>query len=68
MTLDIRKLDAAAADFETQLKAALAWDELADAGVTARVQEIIADVRSRGDAALLHWTATFDRLSVDSMD
>ncbi|HHX83181.1 MAG TPA: histidinol dehydrogenase [Pseudomonadaceae bacterium] len=68
MTLDIRKLDAAAADFETQLKAALAWDELADAGVTARVQEIIADVRTRGDAALLHWTATFDRLSVDSMD
>jgi len=31
------------------------------------VQEIIDDVRARGDEALLHWTRTFDRLDVADM-
>lgn len=62
MSLMIRKLQAAAPDFRAALKAALAWESLSDAGVNERVQQIIDDVRARGDAAVLHWTNTFDRL------
>lgn len=62
MSLTIRKLQASAPDFRRTLKAALAWEALSDASVNARVQQIIDDVRQRGDAAVLHWTNTFDRL------
>jgi histidinol dehydrogenase len=62
MTLNIRRLQANAPDFRSRLRTALAWENLADTGITARVQEIIKDVQKRGDAAVLHWTNTFDRL------
>jgi histidinol dehydrogenase len=62
MSLTIRRLQASAPDFATRLKAALAWESLSDATVNSRVQEIIDDVRARGDAAVLHWTNAFDRL------
>jgi histidinol dehydrogenase len=64
MTLKIPKLKANAADFRSALQQALAWENLSDAGAAARVQEIVADVRLRGDAAVVHWTNTFDRLAV----
>lgn len=64
MTLKIRKLDARAANFRSALQQALAWENLSDASVASRVDEIIADVRQRGDAAVVHWTNTFDRLAV----
>jgi histidinol dehydrogenase len=67
MSVTIRKLQAAAPAFRQQLKAALAWDALSDAGVNERVQQIIDDVRARGDAAVLHWTNTFDRLGADDI-
>jgi len=67
MTLKIRRLQANAPDFRQRLRAALAWENLADSNVTARVQEIIADVQVRGDAAVLHWTNTFDRLDATDM-
>ncbi len=62
MTLKIHKLNAKAADFRSELQHALAWENLSDAGVAARVQEILADVQQRGDTAVLHWTNTFDKL------
>lgn len=64
MTLKIRKLDATADNFRSALQQALAWENLSDANVASRVDEIIADVRQRGDDAVLHWTNTFDRLNV----
>lgn len=67
MSIAIKRLKTADAGFDRDLRAALAWDELADAEVTSRVQAIIADVRERGDGAVLHWTATFDRLQVASV-
>jgi histidinol dehydrogenase len=67
MSLTIRKLRASTSDFRQQLKAALAWEALSDKSVNLRVQEIIDDVRARGDEALLHWTRTFDRLDVADM-
>ena len=58
----IRRLDSRAADFQTALDDLLAWESVADADVQATVQRIVDDVRQRGDAALLEYTARFDRL------
>ena len=66
MSMNIKRLNSADAGFDEALRAALAWDEQADAEVAGRVQAIIADVRARGDAALLEWTAKFDRLQAAS--
>ncbi len=57
----IRRLSTAAADFGAQLDALLAWDAAADAQVQQTVHAIIADIRARGDAALVEYTARFDR-------
>ena len=38
----------------------------ADAQVRAKVEEIIADVKARGDAAVRHWSETFDNWSPES--
>lgn len=57
---DIRKLDANAPGFQEQLDALLAWDSVSDAAVNDTVNDIIARIRSEGDAALLEFTNTFD--------
>jgi len=62
MSLRIRKLNASDAGFDAALDAALSWEALADDSVETRVRDIIADVRTRGDDALLEWTNRFDKL------
>ncbi|WKJ92603.1 histidinol dehydrogenase [Methylomonas montana] len=54
------RLDSAAADFREQLQARLAWDASDDLEIHKRVLDIIADVRKRGDKALLEYTNRFD--------
>ena len=61
---DIRKLDARAPGFREQLDALLAWESVSDDKVNEIVLEILNNVRSRGDAAVLEYTARFDRLDV----
>jgi len=56
----IRRLSTADAGFSQSLAALLAWDAAADDQVQQRVAAIIAEVRGRGDAALLELTARFD--------
>ncbi len=56
------RLDAAAAGFEEDFAALLSSKREAAADVDAIVAGIIADVRKRGDAALLDYTQRFDRL------
>jgi len=57
-------LDAAGADFETQFTALLGAKREDSPDVDATVAAIIADVRARGDAAVLELTARFDRLDL----
>lgn len=57
---DIRKLNTADADFQQQLDALLAWESVSDTGVNQVVNDVIADIRSRGDAALIDYTNRFD--------
>ncbi|MEP7282846.1 MAG: histidinol dehydrogenase [Rubrivivax sp.] len=45
----------------------LQWSDATDAAIEARVAEILADVRARGDAALLECSARFDGLVAASV-
>ena len=58
----VQFLDTAAADFETAFTALLGMKREDSPDVDAVVAEIIADVRARGDAAVIELTAKFDRL------
>ncbi|MHB0774362.1 histidinol dehydrogenase [Halomonas sp. WWR20] len=54
-------------DFDARLDSLLSWEGVSDAEVQQRVQEILAAVRQRGDAALIEYSNRFDRLEVSSM-
>ena len=56
MTL-IRQLSTADADFSAEFERLRHWSAETDAAIEGRVAEILADVRQRGDAAVLDYTA-----------
>ncbi len=62
--LHLRRLHADAPDFRSQLSAVLAFDATEDAAIDTAAATILADVRQRGDAAVLELTRRFDRLDV----
>ncbi|MDR0480976.1 MAG: histidinol dehydrogenase [Gallionellaceae bacterium] len=62
--MKIKKLTATQPDFDAQLTTLLAFEETADEKLEATVAAILADVKKRGDAALLEYTQRFDRLNV----
>mgnify|MGYP000352448577 CR=1 FL=1 len=55
------------ADFEARFQQRLHWSAATDAAIEQRVAEILADVRSRGDAAVIEYTQRFDGLQVEGM-
>ncbi|KAA0874070.1 histidinol dehydrogenase [Nitrincola tapanii] len=63
----IRRLNSRQSDFNLQLDQLLAWESVSDTRVNAVVDEVIAEVKARGDEALIEYTNRFDRMSVDSM-
>ena len=60
--MNIRKLYSRSAGFDAELTKLLAFEETADEKLEATVAAILADVRKRGDAAVLEYTRKFDRL------
>ncbi|MFZ2739575.1 MAG: histidinol dehydrogenase [Burkholderiaceae bacterium] len=56
------RLSTRSADFEAEFKARLHWSGETDAAIEQRVADILDDVRLRGDAAVLAYTAQFDGL------
>ena len=60
----IRRLDTTSPAFEQALKELLSYDAETDSRVVEAVRGIIADVRQRGDEALLEYTRRFDRWNV----
>ncbi|MBK9115688.1 MAG: histidinol dehydrogenase [Betaproteobacteria bacterium] len=62
--LALRRLDTAAPDFAGALDALIAFESAQDAAIDTAVAAIVADVRVRGDAAVLEYTLRFDRLAV----
>jgi histidinol dehydrogenase len=67
MSVDIQRLNSADSDFYARLDGLLAWEQVSDAQVEQTVRDIIADVRRRGDAAVLEYTNRFDRMQATSM-
>ena len=65
--LVLRRLDSSAPAFDRDLAALTAFEAAQDPAVDAVVAQIIADVRARGDAALLEYTAKFDRVAASDV-
>lgn len=66
-TTFVRRLNAQDTDFNSQLDQLLSWESVSDASVNQRVLDIIDNVRTRGDAALVDYTRQFDGLDVAQM-
>jgi histidinol dehydrogenase len=62
-----RRLCTAEPGFDAALAALTRYDAVQDEAVETAVRAIIADVRARGDAALLEYTRRFDRVSAGSV-
>ena len=63
----IRELSTASADFDAGFQRVLHWSDDTDQAIEARVAAIVADVRARGDAAVLDYTQRFDGLTATSV-
>lgn len=61
------RLSTASATFEADFKARLHWSAEADDAIEQVVADILADVQTRGDAAVLDYTNRFDRLGAESV-
>lgn len=63
MTQSITRLNSTDSSFQAQLQQLLAWEENSDLEIHQRVLNIIANVRAKGDQAVLDYTNQFDHCS-----
>lgn len=63
----VKRLSASDADFDATLDRLLAWEDSVDHQVNESVRHILHAVKTRGDAALLEFTAKFDQLQAASV-
>jgi len=61
--IQIKRLNSSDANFKATLMASLSLPSADDNAIDAAVMSILADVKVRGDAAVLDYTKRFDRLS-----
>lgn len=62
----IKRFNSTDSDFDSNLEKLLAFENAQDDAVDVTVAKILADIRSRKDAALIEYTNRFDRLSATS--
>jgi histidinol dehydrogenase len=67
MGIAIRQLDSTESGFKQKLSAVLAFEASEDEAIDRAAAGILADVKARGDAAVLDYTNRFDRLSAPSV-
>ena len=67
MTATIRRLSTRDPEFLATLDALLAFEHSTDEAIERTVAEVLANVRTLGDGAVLDYTRRFDRLDVASM-
>ncbi|MDR2837642.1 MAG: histidinol dehydrogenase [Azonexus sp.] len=65
--LKIKRLATAEAAFTARLDALLAFEAAADEQIERTVAAILADVKTRGDAAVVDYSNRFDRLTATTM-
>lgn len=64
----ITRLDASQSDFSQHLDQLLAWESVSDTRVAAVVEDILQQVKTRGDAAVVEFTNKFDRRSAQNIN
>ena len=62
--LNIKSLNFSSPDFYKRLDEILAWEASIDGEIAKIVADILADVKKRGNAAVLEYTNKFDRMSL----
>jgi len=67
MAVQIRTLDSSNANFKEQLHTLLAFEAATDDAIETAVAGILADVKKRGDAAVIDYTNRFDRVDASSI-
>lgn len=65
--LNIKRLSSVEPDFQARLSQLLAFEGAQDESVDRTVADILADVKARGDAAVLDYTRRFDKMEAASM-
>ena len=65
--MKLRRLSTRAAGFDAELDALTRYETAQDGGIEAVVRSIIADVRARGDVAVLEYAQRFDKVSAGSL-
>ena len=65
--MEIRRLSTAEADFNSNLKALLAFETAQDDSIDLVVANILKDVKARGDAAVLEYTNRFDKTNAKNI-
>jgi len=65
--MKLRRLSTRAASFDSELAALTRYEAVEDSAVASAVRAIVADVRDRGDAAVLEYTRRFDRVEANSV-
>ena len=65
--MKLRRLSSRQAGFDARLSALTRYEESGNAAVERMVRSIIADVRKRGDAAVLAYARRFDRVKAGSV-
>ena len=63
----MKQLNINESNFWQQLEALLAWEAVSDTAVAETVTDILAQVKSRGDAAVVEYSQRFDRVNVQSL-
>jgi histidinol dehydrogenase len=63
----IRRLASTQPDFDARLSELVVFESVQDAGVEGAVAAIVADIKARGDAALLEYTRRLDRVDAASV-
>ncbi|MDE0451972.1 MAG: histidinol dehydrogenase [Gammaproteobacteria bacterium] len=64
----MNRLDTASRDFDDALERLIHWDDPTRREVEESVARVLGDVRKRGDAALLDYTARFDGVAAPAVD
>jgi histidinol dehydrogenase len=65
--ISVKRLKSGDSRFAEELKALLAFEGAQDAAVDATVAAILADVKERGDVAVLEYTRRFDRVQAPAL-
>jgi len=65
--IKVRRFSSADADFDSKLKALLAFETAQDDTVDEVVANILKDVKKRGDAAVLDYTNRFDKTNATTL-